>query len=389
MDIREACQNQKRIDTHGHIQESFWPLKGEAENWRKSISNSRVLAEGCRALHGIDAGAFLREDSPPAVFEASEKFRSAGEWQALELAFDKSGIEKQLIFCGFKPSKWRPFNEHLPGGRIAYLAYLEQGLNSHSAFPCPTPFAPVEGTYYSRLCDLFGNLGSLQNYLDELDKEIDTWRGQGVVGMKSCAAYTSGLAIFNPTLEAARAAFARKDDMTMQDFYTVHDFAYHHALTACLRNNLPIVIHTGVQFWGQSELQQANPSLLHNLLLDPRYKELTFVLLHGGNPFVGQTTYLAYTFPNVIVDFTWIGWLTPLRFKHALSEWLAMIPNDRFCWGSDSNVPESIVGIDRVMRRLIGETLEESIRDRLIDERYAFEFIENCFYSTPKRVFGL
>ncbi len=41
----------------------------------------------------------------------------------------------------------------------------------------------------------------------------------------------------------------------------------------------------------------------------------------GDNPYVGETTYLAKMFPNVVIDFTWISWMSRARFRQALREW--------------------------------------------------------------------
>ena len=154
------------------------------------------------------------------------------------------------------------------------------------------------------------------------------------------------------------------------------------------RNGSAIVIHTGFQIWGHSNLEQSNPLLLHNLLIDRRYRDIRFVLLHGGNPYVGETSYLAGMFPNVFIDFTWLGWVSPARFRGALAEWLACVPHDKLCWGSDSGGPESIAGTDSIVRRLIADVLESCIADGTIDERYAMEFLENAYEKTAARLFG-
>ena len=91
----------------------------------------------------------------------------------------------------------------------------------------------------------------------------------------------------------------------------------------------------------------------------------------------------------MIIDFTWIGWMSPPRFRPALGEWLAAVPHDRICWGSDSGTPESIAGIDSIMRKLIADVLVAGVDERTIDEGYALEFIENAYQKTPARVFGL
>ena len=389
-DVRTACLESPRIDTHAHLFEGYPSLDDPVAHFETTqhLIDSRVAAEGCRVLYGRDIGSFLRPDSDPEVFAKAAALRAKGKWAAVEHALDTARIEKQIAFTGFHPAQGRPFADEAPPGKLSYLAYVDSVINGSGTYPCPdTP--TLEGSYYDHLCAQLGPLEDLEAYLGALDAAIDGWRSHGVAGMKTAVAYTSGLAFSDPAPKAAQASFARKDGMTDDDVRVVRDTAMRHVLTACLRNGLPAVFHTGFQIWGHSRLDISNPMLLHNVIADRRYRDLTFVLLHGGNPYVGGTTYLAGMFPNVVIDFTWIGWMTPPRFRMALAEWLACVPHDRMCWGSDSCTPESICGIDSIVRRLIADVLEEALRERLVDERHALEFVENTYRSTPRRVFGL
>jgi len=392
--VRDAALHSERIDTHAHLAEKYSGLQEDAALYghfdtTAPLNDARIKAEGCRVLYGIDPGSHLLPDAPPELFRAAAELRKKGAWGAVCHALDRAKITRQITFTSTKPTDATlPFAKAPHNGRLAWLAYIDDGANGHFEYPCPD-FNVPGFSYYRQLSELFGELKTMDDYLAALDAAIDSWRSFGVVGMKTAMAYTSGLAVSDPTLGEARQAFVRKNDMTLADFRPVRDFAFRHALLACKRNALPVVIHTGFQIWGHSTLAQSNPMLLHPLLVDPRYKGMTLVLLHGGNPYVGETTYLAGMFPNVIIDFTWIGWVTPPRFRQALAEWLAVVPNDRLCWGSDSCGPESIAGVDSVIRRLIADVLEESIKEGTIDERYALEFVENTYVNTPKRVFGL
>jgi predicted TIM-barrel fold metal-dependent hydrolase len=184
-------------------------------------------------------------------------------------------------------------------------------------------------------------------------------------------------------------AFAKKRDMTPHDVTTVQHYAFRNVLLACQRNELPVVVHTGFQIWGHADLRQSNPILLHNLLIDKRYQDVTWVLLHGGNPYVGETTYLALMFPKVNVDFTWISWMTRARFRMALAEWIEIVPHGKFCFGSDSGCLESIVGTGEITREVIANVLEDQIARRIIDEKIAIDFIEHTYIKTPKRLFQL
>jgi hypothetical protein len=391
--IREAAMEMWRIDTHAHLGHGNGTFEGQAETVEaegKSLPQNeyRIAAYAARSLYGIDPGPFIREDTQEEISAKAAELRKRGEWGALAHAMDVAHIEKQIAFCDHRPEVSQPFaGEH--GGRLSCLAYIDSVVNGDGVYPCPD-HTGLPAPYYTRLCELLGrDLKNLDDYLDALDTTIDAWRDHNVVGLKTAVAYTSGLGIGSPSPREARSAFGRKDRMTAADERVVCNTGLRHAFAACGRNDLPVVIHTGFQIWGHSTLEQSNPMLLHNVLIDERFEDVTFVLLHGGNPYVGETTYLATMFPNVNIDFTWISWMSPARFKPALAEWIAVVPHDRFCWGSDSATPETICGIDGITREAIADVLEEMVSDRIIDERYAMTFIEYLYQKTPRRLFDL
>jgi len=388
--VREAAMTMPRVDTHSHYGIPVADLKVHAQGLGSFVNNpgmihSRQLAAGCRKLYGIDPGIFLRPDSPEAIFEKAAALREQGPGPALEAAMDADNITTQLCFCGHH-------GQHAPlrelSDRVRLLAYIDNAICGNDHYFTPDG---IEGdfNYLDALCAHFGELGSLDDYLDAMDTAIDAWRGHRVVGMKTAAAYTIGLSFTDPSRADAEAAFSKKRDMSPAEVTSVQHFAFRHALLGCLRNELPVVVHTGFQIWGHSDLRQSNPMHLHNLLVDERYKDITWVLLHGGNPYTGETTYLARMFPNVNIDFTWISWMTRARFRMALAEWLEIVPHGKLCWGSDSGLPENIVGIGQLTREIIANVLEDQIDRRIMDERVALEFLEHCYEKTPTRLFQL
>ncbi|MHC4402582.1 MAG: amidohydrolase family protein [Planctomycetota bacterium] len=389
-DVRLKAMTMERIDTHSHWQPKQAELKDIARGLADftqspGMTFSRQLALGSRKLYSIDAGLFLRPDAPEEVFEKAAALRAKGPAVALETALDAANVSIQFCFSGHEP-------QHSPhaklSSRVRLLAYIDQAIAGNDRAFCPDG-REMEFNYYDSVSSRFQEPKSLTDYLGALDAAIDSWRSHGVVGMKTAFAYTIGLSFTDPSLEEARTAFAKKRDMTPQDVTIVQHYAFRHALLACLRNELPVVVHTGFQIWGHSNLEQSNPILLHNLLIDKRYKDVTWVLLHGGNPYVGETTYLARMFPNVNVDFTWISWMTRARFRMALAEWIEIVPHGKFCFGSDSGCPESIVGTGEITREVIANVLEDQMARRIIDEKVALDFIEHTYLETPTRLFQL
>ncbi len=394
-EIKKLAMNLPRIDTHSHLvldeNNCFQDLKTVVKDFdnfaeKGFMAESRICSLGCKKLYGIDSGIFLRKNSPEEIFKKAEKLRENGSAIALEKTFEADNITAQLCFTDFFPEKW-PFMKLSP--KIKQLAFIDKAIAGNDFVFCPDG-KNIEFNYYESICEHFDKkLSNLNDYLDALDSGIDSWRKHGVVGMKTAFAYTLGLEFIDPTIEDTKSAFAKKSDMSPAEIKIVQHYAFRHTLLACLRNELPVVIHTGFQIWGHADLRQSNPMLLHNLLIDDRYKDLTFVLLHGGNPYVGETTYLARMFPNVILDFTWISWLTRGRFRMALAEWIEVIPISKFCWGSDSNFPENIVGIGQIVREEIANVLEDLIERKIIDENTAVQFLEYTYQKTPKRIFNL
>lgn len=386
--VRKLAMDLPRIDTHSHFGPDIGPGVGPlpANGPVVELSQHRNVAEGIRGLYGIDVGPLYRADGPPEVEVRARALRSLGTRKAIEAALDAEHIATQLAFCGTEP-KWATLQKEM-APRVKLLAYIDDLITgAHNTFCPDRPWGTFD--YYGLLAAQAPPLDTFDDLARAIDERVDSWRSHGVVGMKTAVAYTIGLAITDPTVEEARSAFARKGAMTLADATTVMHAAFRHALKACLRNRLPVVVHTGFQIWGKADLRQSNPMLLHNIISDPRYKDLTFVLLHGGNPYVGETTYLAYTFPNVVVDFTWISWMSRSRFRQALREWLEVVPHNRLCWGSDSSTPETIVGNGRNTRAEIAGVLEQMLRERMMDERAARDFLVACYQTTPARVFGV
>ena len=389
--VRERAMAMPRVDTHCHFGLNFPDLDETAAKFddfavQREMTSSRIHAIGCRELYGIDPGTFLRPDSPPEIFERARHFRADGPVKALERAMDAAAITTQICFTGHFLERDELLPELAPlGDRVRVLAYVDDTVAGWDLAFTPDGYDP-EFNYYDALSRHFGGLATFDEHLEALDATIDGWRGYGVIGMKTALAYTLGLRFGDPSLAEARTAFARKRDMTPEDVATVQHYAFRHALLACKRNEFPVVIHTGI-VGTHVDLRQTNPMQLQNILADSRYEDITFILLHGGNPYAGEATYLAWAYPNVMIDFTWFSWMTQARFRMALSEWIEVVPHGKLCWGSDSGTPETIVGIGHVVRSTVADVLEDLIARRVLDVPVALAFLEHLYDKNPRRIY--
>ncbi len=390
MDIREYTLNMERVDTHTHFSGILTDLRDDIHEYAHltdscTLTDSKARAAGCRELYGIDPGVYLQPDSPDEIFDRAAQLRSMGAVKALEYVLDKCHIATQLAFTDHDPAG-SPLYDFSP--RVRIISYIDELIFGDTYRFCPDG-RDEDFCYYTKLCERLGKLDNLDDYLSGLDRVMDSWKRRGVVAMKTAMAYFTGLYISDPSYGEAKNAFQNKKAMSDDDIRAVRDYAFRHCLLACKRNGFPAVIHTGFLIYGHADLSQSDPMLLHNLLIDKRYKDITFVLLHGGNPYVGETAYLAGMFTNVYIDFTWISWISRTRFRSALAEWIELVPHERFCWGSDNNSLECIAGINAIVREEISGVLEDMLQRRMIDMKLAVSFLKNTYMDTPKRIFSL
>ena len=83
-DVRLKAMTMERVDTHSHWQPQQAELKGIAQGLgdftqSPGMTFSRQLALGSQKLYGIDAGIFLRPDSPEELFEKAAALRANPE----------------------------------------------------------------------------------------------------------------------------------------------------------------------------------------------------------------------------------------------------------------------------------------------------------------------
>ena len=138
-------------------------------------------------------------------------------------------------------------------------------------------------------------LGELR---DEVRAEVAAARGRGFAGLKTIAAYRSGLDIGAPDPTAAAAALARAPQRLADKalLELLLDDAL--AANAASGDPLPVQVHCG---FGDADLRlaRADPALLGPLI--ERYRDTPFVLLHCY-PFIRQAGWLAHVHANVFLD---------------------------------------------------------------------------------------
>lgn len=155
----------------------------------------------------------------------------------------------------------------------------------------------------------------------------------GAVGVKSIAAYRSGLDLAGerPTDADVRAAA----DRWLRAGGQLADEVLHRFLIWCgIDLGLPVQFHTG---YGDADLDlhRADPSLLTNLLRATESSGVPIMLLHTY-PFHRNAGYLAQVFPHVFVDVGLATHMVGHRAPAVIAELLELAPFGKALYSSDA-----------------------------------------------------
>ena len=200
--------------------------------------------------------------------------------------------------------------------------------------------------------------------IERYDATVAGARGAGYAGLKSIAAYRSGLAIRRWSASEAEEALQRQREagvMRVQEQALV-DFLLLRALPVARRDDLPVQLHAG---YGDRDLdlRLVNPLHLRGMLSSEEAAGVHFVVLHAAWPYVREGVFLTAVYSNVTLDVATC--IPPLGHAALLEAWrcaLAVGAVHRLQASSDAaGLPEQIaLGAARA-RSTLGQALAELV----------------------------
>jgi uncharacterized protein len=225
---------------------------------------------------------------------------------------------------------------------------------------------------------------------DALTAHLGSARRRGVCGLKSVAAYRSGLAVSEPDAAAVREAFERlraMDAPRVQE-KPLEDHVVLRIMQAARAQELPVQFHTGYGD-ADADLRLADP--LHLAPLMRMFPTVPVVMLHGAYPWTRSLAVLAGTYRNAYVDVSYaIPFLTAHELLAITHEALGCAPAARFMYSSDAvGLPEQHwLGAVRG-RRAIGTALGEMVDAGDLAAAEALDLAELILRGNAERIYGL
>ncbi|RKO84715.1 hypothetical protein BDK51DRAFT_38961, partial [Blyttiomyces helicus] len=167
------------------------------------------------------------------------------------------------------------------------------------------------------------------------------------------------------------------------------DFVVGFALKAAARHHIPVQFHVGV---GDKEVDliQANPILLRQVLEDPTYRDVKFILLHNY-PYAKEAGYLASMYANVFADFGESDLiLSSNGVYQTLRELLHMAPTTKIQFSTDGHHhPETYYIGAKWGREALADVLCETVDSGDLTPTEALTAAADILFRNANRIYAL
>jgi uncharacterized protein len=185
-------------------------------------------------------------------------------------------------------------------------------------------------------------------YLKFVSRTLEDNQKKGGIAMKFEVAYFRSTKFSDPSREDAQDIYERFVSggiPSKEEYRTFQDFIFRYLIREGGRLHLAVHVHSAVGPGDYFSLTESNIMNLENVLRDPRYSNVTFVMIHGGFPYDRQAIWLA-AMKNVYLDSSETEFLLyPSEFKNVLKLWLETFP-EKITFGTDAFPYNDVLGAE-------------------------------------------
>src|ERR1700686_1543187 len=178
----------------------------------------------------------------------------------------------------------------------------------------------------------------LTGYEEFVRKTREDNQKRGGVAIKFEPAYFRTLHFKDPSRDKAEAIYSQYRAggvPTAEEYRVFQDYIFRRITDEAGKLHLPMHFHSAVGIGDYFSLRNGNVLNLENVVRDARYKNVTFVLVHGGWPYEREAALLTAV-KNVYLDTSFQSeMLYPAQFKGVLKQFLTLYP-DKMMFGSDA-----------------------------------------------------
>jgi uncharacterized protein len=249
---------------------------------------------------------------------------------------------------------------------------------------------------YKKQMNIQGSPADLAGYEDFVRRTVAENQKLGGVAIKFEAAYFRTLYFSDPPRERAEAIYAKYRSggvPSAEDYRIFQDYIFRLLVDQSAKLNLPMHFHSAVGIGDYFSLRQGNVVNLENVLRDPRYRNVTFVLLHGGWPYEREAALLT-SVKNVYLDTSLQSeMLYPSQFKEVLKQLITLYP-DKMMFGSDAFPFNEALGAEesfwiaiRTSRTALAAALAELVAEHAISQEKALALAHMYLHDNAAKLY--
>jgi uncharacterized protein len=241
--------------------------------------------------------------------------------------------------------------------------------------------------------------GDLAGYEALITHVLDQDRHEGAIAIKFEAPYFRSLAnISDPPRERAEAIYRKYSSggsPSAEDYLVFQDYILRYLIGQAGPRHLQVHVHSAVGAGTYYYVRQGTAMNLENILKDIRYKDTTFVMIHGGYPYDRESIWLA-ALPNVYLDSSeFVLLVYPSEYSRILKSWFELFPekivfgSDAFPYSREIAVPETYWLAVYTARTGCASALAQMVAEGEITEAKAMDIAREYFHDTSAKLFGL
>ncbi|MCY1723183.1 amidohydrolase family protein [Prolixibacteraceae bacterium Z1-6] len=237
-------------------------------------------------------------------------------------------------------------------------------------------------------------MNTFDNLLTSLNNEFINALQEGIVAVKIGVAYSRILFFDEVKKEEAEEIFNKivasksKEALPFEEVKALQDYLTHRVVELADEAAIPVQIHTGLQAGDGNFIENSNPTHLANLFL--KFRNVNFILFHGGYPFGSELASLAKNFRNVSIDLCWLYIISPSYSERYLNEWLETVPaNKIMAFGGDFHNVEGVYGHLLFARQVVANVLIKKVRDGYFSEAEALKVAQMILHDNAISILKL
>jgi uncharacterized protein len=369
----------------------------ESATFRLRDDNPEFVA-GAKALFGYPYDDFKPEHAK-WLAEKKKAAEKSGETSYFDGILDKLNVDICLANRAMMPTyldpkrfRWVFFGDS--------FFYPFDNREQTASTPDMGVYVPLQEKMLSRWKKQEGVNGlpaDLAGYEDFIRRTMADNQKHGGVAIKFEAAYFRTLYFSDPPRVQAEALYnkyRRGSVPTAEEYRTFQDYVFRVMVDQAGKLHLPMHFHSCIGIGDYFSLRNGNVLNLENVVRDARYKNVTFVLVHGGWPYEREAA-LMTAVKNVYLDTSFQSeMLYPSQFKDVVKLLLTLYP-DKMMYGSDAFPFNDALGAEesfwlaaRTTRTGLAAALAELVEEGAISEERALQLARNYLHDNAARLYG-